>query len=285
MRRTFPALAAFLALGMAGCFLFQQGGKSIFPNRSWLGSAVAGPDDVYIDVAVLQVPIGDRYVNDELWTETDEQVLSPVLRANLEDNGLRAGLVNGRTPDHLLELLTSKRSNPNATHYRRLKGVSTTIDLASEIPICEFSLQSGGETRAIHLEQATGQIQVVPSMEADNKVHLTFTPQFEYRDLDKWSRLNPGVALSLQGQRSTESYSALAWELTVAANEYVVIGARFEKPKTLGFQFFVTPDQDRPIQRLLAVRAGRFSKGDGSEPIEGVAAARNSTAASQAAGQ
>jgi hypothetical protein len=284
MRRTFPALVAFLAFGLAGCFLFQPGGKSMWPSRSWLGNGISGPDVVYIDLAVLEVPIGDRYANEEIWTSADEQILSPAQRASLEQNGLRVGLINGRTPDHLLELLTSKRSNPNAIQHRGRAGNPTTVALASEIPSCEFVLQAAGDPRPIKLEQATGQFQVMPALDAEGKVRLTFTPQFEYHDHSKWARLNPAVAISLQGQRSTESYPALSWDMAIAANEYVVVGARFEKPKSLGFQFFVTPSQDHPIQRLLAIRAGRLSNG-ANDSTATVSSPRVASAASQAAGQ
>jgi hypothetical protein len=211
--------------------------------------------------------------------------LSPAQRSSLEENGLRVGLINGRTPDRLLELLTSKRSNPNATHYRRQIGTPTAIELANEIPTCEFTLQTGDEPRTIRFEQATGKLQITPTMDVEGKVRLTFMPQIEYRDHDKWARLNPAVAFSLQGQRSTESYSGLSWDLILAANEYVIVGARFEKPKSMGFQFFVTPDQDRPIQRLLAIRSGRFSNAGTDELIEAGGPSRKATTASQAAGQ
>src|SRR5262249_37732881 len=85
--------------------------------------------------------------------------------------------------------------------------------------------------------------------------------QIEFDDKEKWKRLDPKVALAVQGQRSTESFVALRWEVVLGLNDYVVVGTRFDKPDTLGFKLFVTPDSEKPSQRLLAVRAGRLKPG------------------------
>ncbi len=49
-------------------------------------------------------------------------------------------------------------------------------------------------------------------------------------------------------------YSWLSWTVTVAPNEYVVIGTRLDRGETLGEQFFFSGEETPPVQRLLVLR-------------------------------
>src|SRR5256885_10422325 len=44
----------------------------------------------------------------------------------------------------------------------------------------------------------------------------------------------PNIALALQGNKITDTYPALKWEVTLGLNEYVLVGARFDRPDSLG---------------------------------------------------
>src|SRR5207249_4530287 len=156
----------------------------------------------------------------------------------LQDNGLRVGLIiSGRTPDGLQRLLTQKKSNPDARGFLRPVGNPATIMLVPELEECEFPLHHDGKAEPKRFVKAKCQIEVMPTLETDGKVRLLFTPQIEYDDPQKWSRLNPKLALSVQGLRSTENFEALRWELSLGLNDYVVIGSGFEKRQTLGYNF------------------------------------------------
>jgi hypothetical protein len=54
-----------------------------------------------------------------------------------------------------------------------------------------------------------------------------------------------------------EAYPWLSWELTVAANEYVVVGTRLDRPGTLGHCCFLHGEGRPPVQRLLVLRTAR----------------------------
>jgi hypothetical protein len=45
--------------------------------------------------------------------------------------------------------------------------------------------------------------------------------------------------------------------VTLGANEYVVVGARFDRPGSLGCQAFVRADESPPAQRMLVIRTCR----------------------------
>ena len=70
-----------------------------------------GADLVVMDVAVLERPAGDRYLNGPLWSTIDEQAVDLERRAVLDDNGLRVGRFGGMLPAGLQSLLTTDRGD------------------------------------------------------------------------------------------------------------------------------------------------------------------------------
>jgi hypothetical protein len=55
-------------------------------------------------------------------------------------------------------------------------------------------------------------------------------------------------------RRPKEDFTVFSWEATLAPNEYLVIGGRYDKPETLGHQCFVRSEEATPVQRLLVIR-------------------------------
>ena len=84
MRLQRTALAIWLVIAL-GC----TAGPPI-KSTSWLHpfAAPSGPDVIAMDVSVIERPLGDRYLNDELWSLADEQVI-PLERKALEVLGPR----------------------------------------------------------------------------------------------------------------------------------------------------------------------------------------------------
>ena len=81
---------------------------------------------VALDVAVVECPYGDRYLEEELWQGGDEHIdldVQPIL----EENGLRVCRIGGVLPARLQALLSSPRS---CAQPRRLR---TEFDKATPI--------------------------------------------------------------------------------------------------------------------------------------------------------
>ena len=72
-----------------------------------------------------------------------------------------------------------------------------------------------------------------------------------------WRPLADRSGWTLQLQQPTEAYAALGWEVSLAPGEYLVVGARFDRPGTLGHEAFVRTDEPAPVQRLLFLRTAR----------------------------
>lgn len=253
--------AQALLLGLLTCLL---GGclteQPLHPPSSWmerlrLGQGPGRPDVVVMEVALLERPVGDEYINKELWALTDEQTIPLERKSLLEDNGLRIGQVGGIPPARLLALLTSKRSCANPRRIYLTPQKPFPIALGPRAVSCHFEMEEDGELVPIDLEQAECSLSVVPSLTDNGQIRLRFTPQIRHGEVTLMPQPAPDRhGWVLQETQPTEVYSSLAWEVTLPPEEYVVVGGRFDRPRTLGHQFFIRADETVPVQRLLVLR-------------------------------
>jgi hypothetical protein len=263
MRRWRGVLVGLLAGLCVGCTT----GDGARPATSLFGGlrplqVPAGADIVRLDVALLERRVGDPYLNEGLWTLADESGVPLESRAALEENGFRIGQVGGLPPPELLALLTSERSCANPRQIRLHTGDAKDLLLGPILPVCRFQVLEDGEPDAVNLEQAQLMLSVVPTLTRDGRIALHFTPQVEHGE----AQLVPCPApdhsgMVLQRQRAVNRYTALSWDVTLAPNEYVVVGARGERRESLGYQAFVRPQESPPVQRLLVLRASRTAPG------------------------
>src|SRR6267378_3848393 len=108
---------AFAAFVLTGCATDKPVTSMSFLNRFRpLKPAISGPDVIQITVALLERPLHDRFLNNELWLIADEQIIPLERKACLEEAGFRIGQVNGLNPSGLQSLLTSERSCVSARH-------------------------------------------------------------------------------------------------------------------------------------------------------------------------
>jgi hypothetical protein len=267
--RQAAALGVGLLIGLlAGC----ASGSGVH-STSWLKRrqpfhGPTGPDVVRMEIALLECPVGDSYINLDLWKLADEQVVPLENKAALEDNGFRVGQVGGIIPDELQELLTSKRSNVNPRERQVMGGYRAELNLGPVLAQCSFILQEDGQPVTVSLDQARCRLTVVPRMTPDGKAQLHFTPEIEYGEqVPDFHPAEDGSGWVMQVQRPCQTYPALGWDVTLEPNQYLVVGARFDQPRSLGYACFVQADAAATVQRLLVIRTSRA--GTPTEPDAG----------------
>jgi hypothetical protein len=250
MPRAGAGLALFL---LAGCFWARP---SELVERLKPSAGPLGNDTIVLTVAVLDLPVGDRYLNEGLWTAADEQVVALDRRAALEDNGFRVGVVDGIPPAEFLTLLTSHRSNPTPRQPVTRAGSPKVLPLGESRPLLGFQLHADGQVTRAEFAQAQCLLQVTPTLDSDGGVKLSFVPLVQHGSAAVWA-LPPDGGLPRQGQRPIQRYPAVAWDVTLSGTGYVVVGTHFDKAETLGYGCFINTDGSKPTQRLLAIRASR----------------------------
>ncbi|MGE3806296.1 MAG: hypothetical protein AB7K24_16630 [Gemmataceae bacterium] len=257
MRRGWLLICALLASMLAGCLSTSSVRPKNWFERLRPFQGPTGPDVVTMDIAILDCPLGDHYINQELWSRADEQVIELERKALLEENGLRVGQVGGIAPAELQALLTSERTNGKPRRIMLHAGHSTTIELGPPLPVCNIDVHAEGKDRALGIVEAECQFEVTPSLSKDGRTRLHFAPKIQHGAAALIPR--PAADRSCweyRSQRPTETFTTLGWEVTLAPNEYVIIGGRYDRPGTLGHEFFLRKD-GTPAQKLIVIRTGR----------------------------
>jgi hypothetical protein len=223
-------------------------------------AGAAGADVVQMDVAVVERLYGDDFLNRGLWELADEQAVSLERKPTLDDNGFRVCQVGGLTPAGLQALLTSPRSCADPRRIQVHAGHAVPIPLGAAWKRCRFQLHQDGQATAVDLQDAQCLLQVTPTL-TDDRIRLQFTPHVKHGApaVAFAARQEPSGALSWarQHEQPEECYDRLGWEVTVAANEYVVVGTRLDRGGTLGQACFLPPPDETRVQRLLVIRTGR----------------------------
>lgn len=254
-------LPVLLTALTAGCVHPPQSVRStnwLYPFRP--GSGPSGSDVIIMDVALLERPVGDRFLNQDVWTVADEQMIALDRKAVLEDNGLQIGQLGGLPPPGLQALLTSERSCVNPRRITLRSGSSYDLLLGPAHEQLCFERVREGRVEEKIFDAAQCVLVVTPTLTDDGRTLLRCTPQVRHGQVQHLPQ--PAADLSgwvLQAQQATETYTDWTFEVSLATNEYVVIGGRANRPTSLGCQCFVRVDETNPVQRLLVIRTGRMA--------------------------
>ncbi len=147
---------------------------------------------------------------------------------------------------------------------------------------CRFVLHENSGERPVRLESGRYTLSVVPALTTDAaggplgaRTQLRFTPEIQTGStLPRPSTNNSPqsmnrspLAFAWEGAepKAIEVYSNLAWDITVAPNDYVLIGTWYERPDTLGWQCFARTKEATPVQRMLVLRTTRSTPAVESE--------------------
>jgi hypothetical protein len=255
-----PPQAVLIALLAAGCLPARQGSETSFVAHRFPDNARG--DVVRVDVAVIERPAGDYYLNRTLWDLADEQTVDLERKSALNDNGFRVGVIGGLLPADLLALLTSSRSCADPHRLQLRAGNSTPIALGPEHAHCSYTLYAGARAVPVELKNARCLLQLEPVPIEGGRTTLRFTPVVKHGPAKREPRVvheaSGEYRWDMEFHQAAETYASLSWEVTVAPEEYVVVGTRLDREDTPGQLFFVDTESATPTQRLLVIRTGRF---------------------------
>jgi hypothetical protein len=253
---------AVLLLALAvGCTAGQP-----LDSTSWLQpfrpfQGLSGIDVITLETALVEGPVGDRYIDQDLWALADDQVVALDRKALLHDNGFRVGQIGGLTPSGLQKLLTSERTCLNPRRIQLHAGNSTRLALGPTLAASRFELQQDERKVPVQLEQADCALIVIPTLTPDGRTRLHFTPEIQHGKSAFLPQSADRSTWILQKLQPTETYQSLAWDVTLAPNEYVVVGGCYDRVHTLGHQCFIRTEETTPRQRLLVIRTSRPAVG------------------------
>jgi hypothetical protein len=246
---------------LAGLFIGCTATDSARP-KSWLSTfhGPTGPDVVQLEWALVEKPVGDRYLNMDLWALANEQVVPLERRDVLEEGGLRIAQFGGLLPAEFQEMLASERSNPNPQRRIVRAGDAITLSLGPARAQCRVHPPAGsaGEAPPEMFTNAQFSLVVTPTLTADGRTSLHVVPQIVHGQAKMgFKPATNGDGWMLRDELPSVTYPQLAWDIALAPNEYVLAGCWYDRPETWGRECFFRPDEARPVQRLLVLRTNR----------------------------
>jgi len=246
-------LFGLLAGLVAGC-TWGKPVQSVSGKDYALFQGPAGTDVVCLVVALIERPLDDPYLTTGVWRLADEQAVSAERKLLLDENGFRVGQIGGIKPAALQSLLTSTQSCANPRRILLHANKDTVLTIGPVSAALHYQISLDDQLNSISLAQAVPGLQVVPHPANDGQIQLHFTPRIQHGE----TALSAKAAedgFVFQAERPVETYAALAWDVTLSPDQYLIIGARPDRPQSLGHQCFRRRDEQAPVQRLLVIRA------------------------------
>lgn len=238
---------------MCGCTLMENEHSTSALRPFPTADAGPGGKVVHLDVAVIEQPIGDLYINKELWEQTDQHVVDLDKQVVLDENGFRVGQVVGTPPERLCALLMSERSCPRPRRRVTPSGSVIAQELSQVRPHAEFHVFENDKTTAVTLDDVASQLDIQATQREDGATRLRFTPKLQYGQAGPIYR-SSGTGWTLDVKKPAQTFPAASWQVDLQANDLLVIGALLDRQDTLGFHAFVDEGLT-PLQRLLVIRA------------------------------
>lgn len=257
MRRPGPMLLGLGILSLVGCLTSSSGRPTnwldrLSPKRAFASNVIP------MDTAIIECPIGDGFLNQGVWEQADEQVVALDRKALLDDNGFRVGQFGEVMPARLQNLLGSNRTCAAKYRHQIHPGDPLTIALGPDRAQCAFEIHQDRQQVPVTLADAQCCFRIVASITRDGSTRLHVTPLIRHGARQTQLRATPAHdGVMVDEQRPAEDYKSLGWDMTLAANQFVIIGTRYDRSNTLGYNCFFRPDEARPVQRLLVIWPGR----------------------------
>ena len=244
-----------ILLALSGCLRSEQVEPSNWMRQ--FKSAAITPEHALLEIALLECDLGDDYINRRIWEHTDELV-DFKKRGIIEDNGFRVGQLVSTPPTEFQKLLLSPRSciNPKALIFPA--GKTSPIFLPQTQTQLSYEFVDGSEHSEVTLNQARCCIDVTARFDSEGRTILTFTPKVEHDAPALPFHAAPESSTwELRTGKAAKKHVELSWEATLGANQYLFIGGRLDREKTLGQVAFTQPDGERPVQWLMVIRNSR----------------------------
>jgi len=241
------------------------------PAKTLLSPARMSPDSCVLEVFFVRFPFGDPEINRTLWQQVDEQHFCSSLRQDLACNGFRVGVLSGRLPPELSELmalsdkpppqedleavpLESLEGEPSCVrrHLQLRTGTRSEILASGTHDLLPVLMRRGGELCGQTYRKAQAVFGVCAFAEPSGEVRLELMPEVHHDEARQRWIGDQGV-LRLETSRPRRVFEELAISAELAPGDLLLVGSLPNRRGSLGHHFF-SEDEGCPQQKLLIVR-------------------------------
>lgn len=243
-----------MAMLIPGCWSLEPWLPQEFPReRLFSRTSWPYPDNaVYLRWYEFPLPMDQPRSLDDLWQQTDEQIVSPEFRPLLRANGLRLGLFTGRLPPSLRQHLSQTNTAPQVLSLLLQSGKEHFQAIGHKHNFLACPVHCSGECSVA--EFADAQLGISLQARYDNNgVHLSITPSVRHRQAPSakllWAEPTPWPLIT--GETETR-FAFLTITATLSPKDLLIISAARPQEPSLGTALFV--DAQTKQVRVLVVR-------------------------------
>ncbi len=250
-RRLRPLLLCGLALTSAGCFLSAPMTKVGKMGDQTPALPAATEPTVTFDTRLVEQPLGDEYLTRGVWKDLTDP-LPHKLSALLRVNGVRVGVRSGSLPGELAKLAADDIAL-SPTLRRGKIDAPKPLPINGPLPACQFAVVPTltNDPKAFSLERAECGLILSGTPTADGRVVVRCRWAVQHGEVrPRWTPTADGEFDRTEG-RSAEGFDPLNFEVTLAADEVLVVGTTAKPDGTLGGAYFTHEGK----QRAAVVRA------------------------------
>jgi hypothetical protein len=242
---------ALVPVGLAGCL--HEADRPAWMNRIPLLRSTPEPDAAALEYVLIERPAGGEEINRQVWNRIDEQIFPFETRTVLEATGLRVGIASESTSGPLRKMIDDPRTGRGHRFRTFSLDKPAPLLVSGVTPHTAFTIPAGenGTTKFAHDDTTLG-FEVTVRDAPDGKVLVKLVPHARFREAGHFL---PSAA----GERDvgTEQFPGAGFEIGLSPNEFLVIGTDSYREGTFGHAALTGPSDDRLVQRLLVLRAGR----------------------------
>ncbi len=286
-RRTIAVTLALpgLLFAVAGCNLGKNGirkdtevkpASATVAQPNGVGAAAKSgtlitPRQTDLEMALLVRPQGDKVLTEGIWRACDEQVIPLDAQRALQANGVRLGLITGRLPAEVDEILHAPPPNQIDKVYVHLfEGGHTVFRLRPKSETATLLLNRQGKTAGKDYKDASGMMRITANQTGAWGVSLRFVPEIHHGPVQQGYAAVPGAGpyapqeFMLKNGQQEDSLRELAATLDIQPGQIAVIGCRADSSSSLGSFLFkeIETNSDREVQKVLLVWAARNNLGN-----------------------
>jgi hypothetical protein len=262
-----------LALIFAACAVGCTSSAISTRNKSPLAPFKPSLETSTFDVSFVRHEYKLPALNEELWTQVDETAIPADVRSALLKNGLRAGVITGAVPLSIESLISSQtQSAPLSTESPA--AVATPPESAPTIsrrtlhvlPNQRSELLASDVYERLNLlvreeNEGTGHeyfkarcaLAVTATPLGDGRVRLAIVPEVQHGEARQQYRGDDGM-WRVDSSRPKVTLNTMAIEIVLAPDQSIVLGARADRPASVGHYFFTEPVAGELEQKLLLIR-------------------------------
>jgi hypothetical protein len=263
-----------LALMLSSCAVGCASSATSTRNKSPLAPFKPSLETSTLDVTFVRHEYELTALNDELWSQVDETAIPADVRSALLMNGLRAGVITGAVPLQLESMLSGQSQTARLSTEGLAAAANQPVIAPSlsqrtlhVLPNQRSELLTSDVYERLNLlvreENNEGfgntyfkahcALAVTATPLGDGRVRLSLVPEVQHGEPRQQYRGDDGM-WRVDSSRPKVSLEKMAFDVVLSPGQAVVLGARADRPSSVGHYFFTEPVAGELEQKLLLIR-------------------------------